>query len=50
MLMTHFKATHEPFDYPDRFDELFKGETLPEPESLLDFYPGKSGELLRTNS
>ena len=37
MLMTHFKATHEPFDYPDRFKDLFKGETLPEPESLLDF-------------
>ncbi len=43
MLMTHFKATHEPFDYPDRFKNLFNGETLPEPESLLDFYPGKSG-------
>ena len=43
MLMTHFKATHEPFDYPDRFEDLFKGETLPEPESLLDFYPGESG-------
>ena len=43
MLMTHFKATHEPFDYPDRFKDLFKGENLPEPESLLDFYPGKSG-------
>ena len=43
MLMTHFKATHEPFDYPDRFKHLFEGETLPEPESLLDFYPGESG-------
>jgi arylsulfatase A-like enzyme len=43
MLMTHFKATHEPFDYPDRFKNLFNGETLPEPESLLDFYPGESG-------
>ena len=43
MLMTHFKATHEPFDYPDRFKDLFQGETLPEPESLLDFYPGRSG-------
>jgi arylsulfatase A-like enzyme len=43
MLMTHFKATHEPFDYPDRFKDLFKGENLPEPESLLDFYPGESG-------
>ena len=47
MLMTHFKATHEPFDYPDRFKNLFNGETLPEPESLLDFYPGKSVEPLK---
>jgi len=43
MLMTHFKATHEPFDYPDRFKNLFENETLPEPRSLLDFDPQKSG-------
>ena len=24
MLMTHFKATHEPFDFPERHNELYK--------------------------
>lgn len=43
MLMTHFKATHEPFDYPERFNNLFKNDTLPEPNSLLDFDPEESG-------
>jgi arylsulfatase A-like enzyme len=27
MLMTHFKATHEPFDYPERFKNLFENDT-----------------------
>ena len=43
MLMTHFKATHEPFDYPGRFKNLFGNDTLPEPNSLLDFDPEESG-------
>ena len=43
MLMTHFKATHEPFDYPERFRNLFENDTIPEPVSLLDFDPQKSG-------
>ena len=43
MLMTHFKATHEPFDYPERFKDLFKDEIIPEPISLLDFDPKYSG-------
>jgi arylsulfatase A-like enzyme len=43
MLMTHFKATHEPFDYPERFKNLFGNDTLPEPNSLLDFDPEESG-------
>ncbi len=43
MLMTHFKATHEPFDYPDRFKNLFKNDNLPEPVSLLDFNSKQSG-------
>ena len=36
-LMCHFKATHEPFDYPDRHKELYKDVDLPEPENLYDF-------------
>ena len=41
-LMTHFKATHEPFDYPERNKNFLKDETIPEPESLYDFLPSKS--------
>ncbi|MFL2619879.1 MAG: sulfatase [Flavobacteriaceae bacterium] len=41
-LMTHFKATHEPFDYPKRHKKFLKDETIPEPESLYDFLPSKS--------
>ena len=37
MLMTHFKATHEPFDYPKRKEHLFDGVKFPEPDNLLDF-------------
>jgi len=42
-LMTHFKATHEPFDYPKRHNSFLKNVTLPEPQSLYDFLPSKSG-------
>ena len=43
MLMTHFKATHEPFDYPERKEHMFDGVELPEPENLLDFGQEASG-------
>lgn len=43
MLMTHFKATHEPFDYPERHKNLYHGIEIPEPESLLDFSPETNG-------
>ena len=36
-LMTHFKATHEPFDYPERNKDLNKGVFFPEPTSLYEF-------------
>jgi arylsulfatase A-like enzyme len=39
MIMIDFKATHEPFDYPQRFDTLYQGMHMPEPKSLYDFYP-----------
>ena len=38
-LMTHFKATHEPFDYPERFEDMYADIEIPEPASLLDFNP-----------
>ncbi|MCF7567916.1 sulfatase [Sabulilitoribacter arenilitoris] len=43
MLMTHFKATHEPFDFPERYNDLYKNIEIPEPASLLEFSPETSG-------
>ena len=42
-LMTHFKATHEPFDYPERYREFLAGDTLPHPASLYDWDPAAAG-------
>lgn len=42
-LMTHFKATHEPFDYPERLKDLYKDMEMPEPASLYDFGPETNG-------
>lgn len=35
-LMCQYKATHEPFDYPERFAHLYEGETIPMPASFYD--------------
>lgn len=42
-MFCHFKATHEPCDYPERFAHLYDGVTFPEPENLLEFGPEASG-------
>lgn len=39
LLMTHFKATHEPFDYPARHRDLFQDMEIEEPASLYDTGP-----------
>ena len=36
MLMCNFKATHEPFDFPDRCKHLLDGVEIPEQEWLSD--------------
>ena len=36
MAMCHFKATHEPYDYPERFAHLYKDQEIPAPESFYD--------------
>lgn len=46
-LMTHFKATHEPFHYPERHAELLEEVVLPEPESLLEPYPTADGRTFK---
>ncbi|TLX76409.1 sulfatase [Labilibacter sediminis] len=43
MMMCHFKATHEPFDYPDRYKDLYKDIEIPEVESLFEFGRLSSG-------
>jgi arylsulfatase A-like enzyme len=42
-LMCHFKATHEPFDYPERYKDLYNDIKVPEPGNLLDFGQQTSG-------
>ena len=43
LMFCNFKATHEPFDYPKRFDSLYINDIIPEPESLLDFDKSVTG-------
>ncbi|MDC6367461.1 MULTISPECIES: sulfatase [Flavobacteriaceae] len=43
LMFTHFKATHEPFDYPSRFAHLYENQEIPEPKSLLNFGAETSG-------
>lgn len=47
MMMCHFKATHEPFDYPERYKNLYKDVEIPEPESLYDFDPSNTGRTFK---
>ena len=48
-MMCHFKAPHRPWTPSERFKDLLKDVTIPEPENLLDTYEGKGeyAELLR---
>lgn len=43
MMCCHFKATHEPYDFPERMRHLYDGVTFPEPENLLDWGPETNG-------
>jgi len=36
MAMCHFKATHEPFDYPERHSDLYRDVDIPVPASFYD--------------
>ena len=46
-LMTQFKATHEPFEYPERHAGLYEEIELPMPASLFEFGPAKSGRTFQ---
>ncbi|MBT3748737.1 MAG: sulfatase-like hydrolase/transferase, partial [Bacteroidetes bacterium] len=48
--MCHFKATHEPFDYPDRFKNLYLDIEIPYPATLLDQGPETNGRTFKGQS
>ncbi len=43
MMCCHFKATHEPYDFPERMRHLYDGVVFPEPENLYDWGPETNG-------
>ncbi|WP_455625352.1 sulfatase family protein [Parabacteroides sp.] len=43
LMCCHFKATHEPWDFPERMRHLYDGVVFPEPESLFDWGPETTG-------
>lgn len=43
MMFCHFKATHEPFDFPERLTHIYDGVVFPEPENLMEFGSQQSG-------
>ncbi len=42
-LSTHFKATHEPFDYPARYKEFLADKELPYPPNFADWGAATTG-------
>lgn len=42
--MCHFKAAHGPWEYAERFAELYEGIELPEPATLFDDYKNRFPE------
>jgi arylsulfatase A-like enzyme len=45
MICCHFKATHEPWDFPERMKHLYDGVVFPEPPNLMDFDRETSGRV-----
>lgn len=43
MMCCHFKATHEPWDFPERMKHLYDDVVFPEPDNMLEFGPEQSG-------
>ncbi|WP_195532204.1 sulfatase family protein [Bacteroides finegoldii] len=43
LMCCHFKATHEPYDYPTRMEHLYDEITFPEPENIMDWGPETNG-------
>lgn len=47
MMICSFKATHEPFEYPTRYNDYLKDIQIPEPESLYDFGKETTGRTFK---
>ncbi|WP_278410762.1 sulfatase [Phocaeicola coprocola] len=47
MICCHFKATHEPYDFPKRNKDLFKNIIFPEPENMQIFTSNESERTFR---
>ncbi|WP_289305290.1 sulfatase-like hydrolase/transferase, partial [Parabacteroides goldsteinii] len=47
MMCCHFKATHEPWDFPERMKHLYDDVVFPEPESMMEFGPETSGRAFQ---
>lgn len=47
LMFCNFKATHEPFDYPERYAHLYDSVEIPEPASLLDFGKETTGRSFK---
>lgn len=43
LMCCHFKATHEPWDFPERMKHLYDDVEFPEPANLMEFGPEASG-------
>lgn len=43
MVMCHFKATHEPWDFPERLKHLYDDVEFPEPANMFEYGPEASG-------
>ncbi len=47
MMCCHFKATHEPWDYPERMKHLYDDVVFPEPENLYQWGPESTGRTFQ---
>ncbi len=50
MAFCHFKATHEPYDYPERFSHLYRDEEIPVPSSFYDQGADDTGRSFKGQS
>lgn len=50
LMCCHFKATHEPWDFPQRMQHLYDSVDFPEPANMLEFGPEKSGRTIPDNN